>query len=84
MNTGRKPPRFKPSSSENGTPEVGDCRQELVFIGIGMDEIAIYDSLHECLLTDAELSTGIEAWMRFQDPFPPWNLSVDEALSARS
>lgn len=65
-------------------PEVGDCRQELVFIGIEMDEIAIYDSLQECLLTDAELSEGIEAWKRFPDPFPRWNLSVDEALAARS
>ncbi|CAL1125003.1 unnamed protein product [Cladocopium goreaui] len=41
-------------------PEVGDCRQELVFIGIGMDEIAIYDSLQKCLLTDAEMSQGIQ------------------------
>ena len=63
-------------------PEVGDCRQELVFIGIGMDEIAIYDSLQECLLTDEELSEGIEAWKSFQDPFPPWNVSIDEALAA--
>ena len=65
-------------------PEVGDCRQELVFIGIGMDEVAIYDSLQECLLTDEELSRGIEAWMRFQDPFPQWNLSIEEALAVRS
>ena len=63
-------------------PEVGDCRQELVFIGIGMDEIAIYDSLQECLLTDEEYAAGIEAWKSLQDPFPKWNLSVDEAISA--
>lgn len=65
-------------------PEVGDCRQELVFIGIGMDEIAIYDSLQECLLTDDELSEGIEAWKHYQDPFPVWNLSVADALAART
>ena len=64
-------------------PEVGDCRQELVFIGIGMDEIAIYDSLQDCLLTDEEMAAGIEAWKHFQDPFPPWNVSVEETLSAR-
>lgn len=65
-------------------PEVGDCRQELVFIGIGMDEIAIYDSLQECLLTDDELAAGIEAWTHLADPFPRWNVTVEEALSART
>ncbi len=64
-------------------PDVGDCRQELVFIGIGMDEIALYDSLQECLLTDEEFVLGIETWKEFDDPFPIWNLSVDEALAAR-
>ena len=61
--------------------EVGDCRQELVFIGIDMDEIAINDSLEECLLTDEEFAIGIEGWQQFQDPFPEWNMSVDEALA---
>ncbi len=61
--------------------DVGDCRQELVFIGIGMDEIAIYDSLQECLLTDEEYSQGIEAWLEMPDPFPKWNLSVEEAIA---
>ena len=65
-------------------PEVGDCRQELVFIGIGMDEIAIYDSLQECLLTDEEASDGVEAWQQFEDPFPQWGTSVEEALAAQS
>ena len=63
-------------------PEVGDCRQELVFIGIGMDEIAIYDSLQECLLTDEELAAGIESWQGFDDPFPKWNVSLEETLAA--
>jgi G3E family GTPase len=61
-------------------PEVGDCRQELVFIGIGMDEIALYDSLQECLLTDEELAAGPSAWAHFADPFPNWNTSVEMFL----
>ena len=59
-------------------PEVGDCSQEMVFIGIGMDEIAIYDSLQECLLTDEEFELGIDHWLELPDPFPKWNLSVEE------
>ena len=62
-------------------PDVGDCRQEMVFIGIGMDEIAIYDSLQECLLTDEEFELGIDHWLELPDPFPKWNLSVEEVIA---
>jgi len=58
--------------------DVGDCRQELVFIGIEMDEISLYDSLQACLLTDQEMAAGPEAWGYLSDPFPVWKLSVDE------
>ena len=75
---------FQAELEEKWHPEVGDCRQELVFIGIGMDEIALYDSLQECLLTDEEFAQGIEAWTQFDDPFPPWNVSIGEALAARA
>ncbi|MCH2180789.1 MAG: GTP-binding protein [Mariniblastus sp.] len=64
--------------------QVGDCRQELVFIGIGMDELAIYDSLQECLLTDEEFAQGVESWQQLQDPFPQWNLTLEEALASQS
>lgn len=74
---------FQTELEQKWHPEVGDCRQELVFIGIGMDEIAIYDSLQECLLTDAEFAEGIDAWNRFADPFPPWNVNVEDALAAQ-
>jgi len=55
-------------------PEVGDCRQELVFIGIGIDEIALYDSLQACLLTENELERGPASWADYSDPFPAWPL----------
>ena len=49
-----------------------------------MDEIDIYDSLQECLLTDEEFAMGAEAWQQFPDPFPAWNVSVDQALAAQA
>ena len=51
---------------------VGDARQELVLIGIDVDEGAMRATLDACLLTDAEMSTGAEAWRRLKDPFPLW------------
>ncbi len=68
-------PLFEKAISKHWHPEVGDCRQELVFIGINMDELSIYDSLQDCLLTDDEMSRGPGSWSYFPDPFPSWNAS---------
>ena len=73
---------FEDELQERWHPEVGDCRQELVFIGINMNETVIRNALNECLLTDEEFASGIEVWQRFDDPFPRWDTSVDEALAA--
>ena len=75
-------PTFQQELEQKWDSGVGDCRQELVFIGIGMDEIAIYDSLQACLLTDEEYAEGIGSWQSFSDPFPRWELTVEEALAA--
>ena len=41
----------------------GDCRQDLVFIGVGMDEEAIRQALDGCLLTTAdEFAAFRQAW----------------------
>ncbi|MCU0490336.1 MAG: GTP-binding protein [Chloroflexaceae bacterium] len=53
-------------------PEVGDCRQELVFIGIHMPRAQIEAGLDACLLTDAEMALGPEGWESFSDSFPRW------------
>lgn len=76
-------PEFQAELQRKWNTDVGDCRQELVFIGIGMDEIAIYDSLQACLLTDEEYAAGIEAWQGFADPFPRWDVSIEQALAVR-
>ena len=74
------PARSYERLSQEWNGEVGDCREESVFIGIGMDEIDLYDSLQSCLLTDEEMQQGAEQWQEYADPFPPWNLTVADAL----
>lgn len=54
-------------------PLHGDRRQELVFIGVDMDQLALRKSLGSCLLTMAELREGPEAWAKLNDPFPPFS-----------
>ncbi len=52
----------------------GDARRnELVFIGLGIDEAALREELRRCLLTEDEMAGGPEEWaLRMSDPFPPW------------
>ena len=50
----------------------GDMRQELVFIGQGLDQDKITKLLDECLLTDHDLLEGKDHWANLPDPFPEW------------
>ncbi|MED4533534.1 GTP-binding protein [Metabacillus fastidiosus] len=49
----------------------GDRQNELVFIGIEMDEQEIIKSLDNCLLTDIEMQ---EQWNQFTDTLPPFTV----------
>lgn len=51
---------------------VGDARQELVLIGIDMNEVELRNAFDACLLTDEEMSEGPESWMSWHNPFPDW------------
>jgi hypothetical protein len=44
---------------------VGDCRQELVFIGDHVDRQATIHALDACLLTDDEIVQGVDAWAAY-------------------
>ena len=58
-------------------PVLGDRQTEIVFIGIEMNEAEIRSRLNACLLTDQEFAQGSEAWSRYPDPLPEWNLGCD-------
>ncbi|MGO7288071.1 GTP-binding protein, partial [Rhizobium ruizarguesonis] len=45
----------------------GDRRQELVFIGVDMDETAVRTELDGCLA-----SADPRDWATLEDPFPAW------------
>lgn len=47
----------------------GDRRQEIVFIGQGMDREALELLLNDALLTDEEFAAGPKAWARYDCPF---------------
>ena len=50
----------------------GDMRQELVFIGQGLDQKEITRFLDDCLLSDEDMLMGKDYWAQFPDPFPVW------------
>lgn len=50
----------------------GDMRQELVFIGQGLEQEKLIARLNECLLTEDEVKQGRNYWLSLEDPFPEW------------
>ena len=50
----------------------GDMRQELVFIGQGLDQKSMIKSLDKCLLKERDVLKGRSYWATLDDPFPAW------------
>ena len=51
---------------------VGDARQEIVLIGMDMDEAALRARFDACLLTNIEMADGREVWATWHTPFSNW------------
>ncbi|MEM0953389.1 MAG: zinc metallochaperone GTPase ZigA [Pseudomonadota bacterium] len=65
-------PDYLASIEKSWEEPFGDMRQELVFIGQGLDKDAITAALDACLLTDDEILQGKDHWASLPDPFPAW------------
>ncbi|KND61614.1 putative metal chaperone, involved in Zn homeostasis, GTPase [Candidatus Burkholderia verschuerenii] len=67
-------PEARQTIEKEWDANVGDARQEIVLIGIEMDEADLRLRLNACLLSNDEMALGPEGWMRFPDPFfPAWS-----------
>lgn len=58
---------------KNWDEKTGDSRQEIVLIGMDMDEADLIQQFDHCLLTDHEMSLGTELWQLFENPFGNWD-----------
>jgi G3E family GTPase len=56
----------------NWHASTGDARQEIVLIGMEMDQSNLTDKLNNCLLSDEEMAEGPENWKLMDNPFIEW------------
>ena len=54
--------------------QVGDARQEIVLIGMQMDQQQLTSEFDACLLNDDEMALGPHAWQSFNNPFEGWSV----------
>lgn len=65
-----KHPEAQAEIARNWAEPWGDRRQEIVFIGAGLDREAICAKLNDALVDTTEFEP--EAWISLPDPFPRW------------
>lgn len=66
-------PEWRRRIADTWDPVYGDRRQEIVFIGTGMNEAEIRRWLDSCLIGDADaMAMPLVEWKKLKDPFPAW------------
>jgi G3E family GTPase len=63
-------PDYLASIKKQWVEPFGDMRQELVFIGQGLDQKAMTKALDKCLLNEEDVLKGKKYWAILNDPFP--------------
>jgi G3E family GTPase len=72
---------FQTEINANWDERFGDRMQELVFIGMQMEQEKLTKALEGALLTDAEMALPESEWTVFPDEFPEWDIvTVDELV----
>lgn len=56
--------------------QTGDARQEIVLIGMQMDQSELIRQFDDCLLNEDEMALGAEKWQEFENPFRGWTDSI--------
>lgn len=69
-------PDYLSAIEEHWVEPFGDMRQELVFIGQGLDQVAMIKALDACLLSEEELLAGKDLWQTLPDPFVEWEVDA--------
>ena len=65
-------PQYLEAIKSQWVEPFGDMRQELVFIGQGLDKEDICARLSDCLLSEQDVLKGRPHWKSLPDPFPSW------------
>ncbi len=60
----------------------GDRQQEIVIIGMHMDKEALITKFDACLMSEAEIALGMDAWRNLPDPFPAYGNIEQEVTEA--
>ncbi|WP_424203700.1 zinc metallochaperone GTPase ZigA [Acinetobacter venetianus] len=65
-------PQSREAIQKNWNDQTGDARQEIVLIGMEMDQEDLIQRFDACLLDENEILLGVETWQNFENPFHGW------------